>query len=115
MLGYRGRNGLELGDLNNWLTFTALLINLIEKPVVGGGRVRHQPGATSARTLQDITEAEGQRLRKHIYRKAEAILQEQELNAQGKLVHQENNQKLNESLSVFKTRGIRLVSSGGEM
>ena len=61
-------------------------------------RVRHQPGATSARTLQDTTEAEGERLREHIYRKANGILQKHEFSPQGKLLHQENNQKLNESL-----------------
>jgi hypothetical protein len=61
-------------------------------------RVRHQPGATSARTLQDTTEAEGERLREHIYRKANVILQKQEFSSQGKLLYQENDQKLNQSL-----------------
>ena len=61
-------------------------------------RVRHQPGATSARTLQDTTEAEGERLRQHIYRKADRILQEHDFSPQGKPLAQENKQKLNESL-----------------
>jgi hypothetical protein len=61
-------------------------------------RVRHQPGATSARTLQDSTEAEGERLREHIYQKADQILQEQEFSPQGKPTHQKTNQKFDESL-----------------
>ena len=61
-------------------------------------RVRHQPGATSARTLQDTTEAEGERLRQHIYRKANGILQKHEFSPQGKLLNQETNQKFDESL-----------------
>ena len=61
-------------------------------------RVRHQPGATSARTLQDSTEMEGERLREHIYRKAEGILQQQEFITQGTALNQETNQKFDESL-----------------
>lgn len=61
-------------------------------------RVRHQPGATSARTLQDSTEAEGERLREHIYQKADGILQEQEVSSQGKPLNQETNQRFEESL-----------------
>lgn len=46
-------------------------------------RVRHQPKATSARTLQDNTEAEGQRIRKHLERKSEEILTAHQFSAEG--------------------------------
>jgi hypothetical protein len=69
-------------------------------------RVRRQPGATSARTLQDSTEAEGERLREHIYQKADQILQEQEFSPRGKPLHQETNQKFDESLCIIKPEEV---------
>jgi hypothetical protein len=61
-------------------------------------RVRHQPGATSARTLQDSTEAEGERLREHIYQKADGILQQREVTPQGKPLNQGTNHRFEENL-----------------
>jgi len=46
-------------------------------------RVRHQPKATSARTLQDNTEAEGQRIRKYLKRQSEKILTAHQFSAEG--------------------------------
>jgi hypothetical protein len=60
--------------------------------------VRHQPGATSARTLQDSTEAEGERLREHIYQKADGILQQREVTPQGKPLNQGTNHRFEENL-----------------
>ena len=46
-------------------------------------RVRHQPGATSARTLQNNSEVEGQRILKHLQHKSEEILQAHRFSAEG--------------------------------
>ena len=46
-------------------------------------RVRHQPGATSARTLQHNSEVEGQRILKHLQHKSKEILQAHQFSAKG--------------------------------
>ena len=46
-------------------------------------RVRHQPGATSARTLQHNSEVEGQKILKHLQHKSEEILQAHQFKAEG--------------------------------
>ena len=46
-------------------------------------RVRHQPEATSARTLQHNSEVEGQRILKHLQNKSQEILQEHQFSAEG--------------------------------
>ena len=61
-------------------------------------RVRHQPKATSARTLQDSTEAEGLRLMQHIDRKAHRILRDREFSHQGKPLNQDPKKKCNDCL-----------------
>ena len=46
-------------------------------------RIRHQLGATSARTLQHNSEVEGQRILQHLQHKSEEILQAHQFNAAG--------------------------------
>jgi hypothetical protein len=46
-------------------------------------RVRHQPGATSARTLQDNSEREGERLLEQLNAKSQAILSNHEFSPEG--------------------------------
>ncbi len=63
-------------------------------------RVRHQPGATSARTLQDNTESEGLRLMQHIYRKSHGILSEHGFSPEAKPQRLEEQKTLNEDQSL---------------
>lgn len=46
-------------------------------------RMRHQPAATSARTLQDNSEREGERILEQLSVKSQAILQEHEFSPEG--------------------------------